>query len=55
MKLNFKVVMNGKEKPVYQNIYTGEMYVKDAGEKLSCKWLNDEFMEISFYGNAIVK
>lgn len=51
-KTNIKVLVDNKEKVVYQNEFTGELYIKYQGEELKCSWVNDDKMEVAFYGCA---
>ena len=55
MKTNIILMVENKPKKVYQDLYTGDLYIKHKNDKLKCKWVNEEVMEICFYGYAQVK
>jgi hypothetical protein len=54
MKTEIKILVKNTEKRVHQNLHTGDLYIKDGGELLKCEWVNEDYMRVAFYGNALV-
>lgn len=55
MKTKITILVDNIKKRVYQNIYTGNLYIKHKGEMLDCKWFDDDTMQVAFYGFAKVE
>ena len=51
-RTKIKLLIDNKEKTVYQNVFTGEMFIKYNGDLLKCTWFDNDLMEVDFYGYA---
>lgn len=55
MKTKLKILIKNKEKRIYQDIWTGDLFIKYNGEKLRCEWSKNGFMNVAFLGKFLVK
>ena len=49
MKTNILINFDGKEKRVYQDIWSGDLYIKHKKEKFRCKWVDNDFIDVEYW------
>lgn len=54
MKTEIKILFKNIEKRVYQDIYSGILYIKHKGEKIDCEWLDDTTIKVKDNGLSLI-